>query len=130
MKVEEPQKLTEDVRTKLEAAAAIGCNFEECAFYANISKSSLYNWFESVPGLRERLDALHDKPVIKARQTVVSSLDDVSQAKWYLGKKRPAEFGEGADGASATAKVNPDGSVDLTMRLKKYADEPEADKLS
>jgi hypothetical protein len=105
MKIDEPVKLTPEVSLKLEQAAAIDATWEECAFYAGISVATLYNWLESVEGLRERLEALRKKPVLKARQTVVSSLDTPSMALEYLKCKRKDEFAQrsettGADGKS------------------------------
>lgn len=67
---------------------------EEIAFYANISKQSLYNWMESDEKFRERLDELRASPVLKARTTMVEALDKPEHAKWYLERKSKREFAE------------------------------------
>ena len=106
MKIENPVKLDDSVTTKLEQAAAIDATWEECAFYANISVSCLYNWLESVEGLRERLEALRNKPVLKARQTIINSLEVPKDAQWYLERKRKKEFGSSLDLTSGNEKLN------------------------
>ena len=87
-----PHKLTDEVRLKLEEAAAIDATIEEMAFYANISKQSIYNWMEADPALKERLDALRQRPMMKARQTIVTSLCTTSGAQWYAERKAKKEF--------------------------------------
>ena len=85
-------KLTNDVRLKLEQAFALDCSVKEACFYANISKQTYYNWAESFPELEKTFDRLRQKPILKARQTIVRSLDEVDTAKWYLERKRKNEF--------------------------------------
>ena len=97
MKISNPVKLTPEVRLKLEQAAAIDAQWEEMAFYAGISKASLYNWLESVEGLKERLDELRARPVLKARQTVVTNCGEPAGARWYLERKLKKEFGPNID---------------------------------
>ena len=70
------------------------CTMEEIAFYANISKQTLYNWMESDKKFKERLDELRTNPVLKARRTIVDKLDNAEHAKWYLERKRKTEFSQ------------------------------------
>lgn len=128
--IEEPQKLTQEVRAKLEEAAALDCTWEEMAFFAGISKSSLYNWLASVDGLKDRLHDLKQSPVLKARRTVVGALDQPGMALSYLERKRRSEFATrqeqtGADGRDLydplAKKI-----ADLGESLRNpHADEPE-----
>jgi len=118
-------KYSKDVRLKLEAAAAFDATWEEIAFYAGISKQTLYTWMKDDPKLKERLDALRLNPVLSARKTVVESLKDPVFAFKYLSKKKRDEFGDEAEiAAHATATAADGTSVDLTLRVKKYEDEP------
>ncbi|MCK9598074.1 MAG: hypothetical protein M0R37_12095 [Bacteroidales bacterium] len=131
MKVENPVKLTDEVSLKLEQAAAIDATWEECAFYAGISPACLYNWLESVEGLRERLEALRNKPVLKARQSLVGSLDSPEMALKYLERKRKVEFAlrlesTGADGEALFADVT-ETLKSLTEQLRADEDAEDAD---
>ena len=88
-----PTKMTPEVRQKIEEAAAIDASVEEIAFYAGISRDTLWRWCKADPELSDRIEALRQKPVLKARQTVVKSLEEPGSAFRYLERKRPAEFG-------------------------------------
>ena len=82
-----------DVVNKLEEAFAIDASIEEACFYANISRQSYYNNVKEGSELFDRFQALRNKPVLKARQTVVKSLDDPNHAFKYLERKKKKEFG-------------------------------------
>jgi hypothetical protein len=121
MRVENPVKLTPEVRLKLEQAAAIDAQWEEMAFYAGISKGTLYNWLESVDGLKDRLNELRAKPILKARQTVVSNCDEPGGARWYLERKLKKEFGPNIDMTTDGQKLqNPVllNSPEITAKIK------------
>lgn len=87
-----PTELNDDVRRKIEEAAAIGASIEEIAFYAGVHRATLYRWMEADQELRDRIDELREKPILKARQTVVNSLDDPGNAFRYLERKKAKEF--------------------------------------
>ena len=78
---------------KLEQVWAMGGSDEEAAFYAEISKASLSEYLSRTPEISERKEALKEKPILKARQTVIKDLDTPSTAQWYLERKRKNEFG-------------------------------------
>lgn len=88
-----PSEMTEEKVKKLEEVFAIDGTVQEACFYADISKQTYYNWLEKRPELVDRFEALRERPVLKARQTVVKSLDDPEYAFKYLEKKRKNEFG-------------------------------------
>lgn len=92
-----PTVMTEDVLQKLELAFAIDCSDEEACAYADIAESTLYNYQKENPYFLERKHRLKHRPVLKARQTVVKSLDDPNHAFKYLEKKRKMEFGSAID---------------------------------
>ena len=91
------------VLQKLEEVFAIGGTDTEACFYAGIGTSTLYEYQKDNPEFVERKEALKEKPILKARQTVVKSLDNPDMALKYLERKRKAEFSlrveqTGADG--------------------------------
>ena len=79
---------------KLEESFAIGASIGEACFYANISHQTYYNHVKDGEELFERFNALREKPVLKARQTVANDLGNVETAKWYLERKRKGEFSQ------------------------------------
>jgi len=81
----------ESVVKKLEEAFSKGANITTACFYADISRQTLYNWYEKDPELKERFDALQQNPVMKALDTIYSNLSDKETAKWYL-ERRNKDF--------------------------------------
>lgn len=90
-------KLTEETVKKLEEAFAIDATVEEACFYANISKPTYYDWIKKDEKLEERLNALRNKPVLKARQEVVKGLINYQNSMDYLKRKRGKEFSDKQD---------------------------------
>lgn len=95
-----PPKWGPEAFHKIEVAASYGCTMPEIALHAGISLKTLYEWKdEKIVGdgsnktLGERIKELRNKPILKARETVVKRLDDLGNAHWYLEKKLPHEFG-------------------------------------
>ncbi len=86
--------VTPEVLMKLEQAFAIGATDLEACFYANISKSTLYNYQKTNPEFLERKNELKQKPVLAARKVIVDAIDkdDREMAKWYIQRKRKGEF--------------------------------------
>lgn len=87
-----PTIMTDDTIKKLEEVFALGGSDSEACFYANISKQTLYNYQKEHPEFVDRKEALKEKPILKARQTVVKALDDPKDAQWFLERKRKEEF--------------------------------------
>jgi len=87
-----PPKLTETTVKKIEEGAALGCTDTEIALKAGISRTTFYEWIKNDPALADRLDELREKPFLKARQTIVDSLDNPKDAQWYMERKKKGEF--------------------------------------
>lgn len=100
-----PSEMSEEKVKKLEEVFAIDGTIEEACFYADISKQTYYDWLKRKPELIDRFDALRNRPVLKARQTVVKSLDNPDHAFKYLEKKRKKEFGNAVDLTSGGEKI-------------------------
>jgi predicted DNA-binding protein YlxM (UPF0122 family) len=93
-KVGRPTVMTDETRRKIEEAAALDASVEEICYYANISRDTYYTWIKKDPEFSDRIEKLRQRPILKARQTVVNSLDTPAHAFEYLKKKRKAEFGD------------------------------------
>lgn len=98
-----PTVMTSDVVIKLEQAFAIDATVEEACSYAEISRNTFYEYLKKNPEFQDRIDDLRNRPILKARQTIVKSLDNPNQAQWYLERKKKREFAQrneytGADG--------------------------------
>jgi len=89
-----PSKKTDSIVRKLEEATALDASIPEVCFYAGISKDTYYRWIKDDPKLSDRLKALRNKPVLKAREAIIKNLDDPNVSKWYLEKKMKKEFGQ------------------------------------
>ena len=88
-----PTLMTDETLKKLEEAFALGCTDSEACFYADISHQTLYNYQEKHPEFVERKEALKQRPILQARQTVIANLkSDVKNAQWFLERKAKNEF--------------------------------------
>ncbi|MEX1013647.1 MAG: hypothetical protein WDZ80_00615 [Candidatus Paceibacterota bacterium] len=92
-----PTKMTNETVNKLEQAFAIGCTDEEACSYAGISRETLNKYQNKNKEFLDKKHELKLKPVLKARQTIVNGLGNISVAQWYAGKKMRKEFGNNID---------------------------------
>lgn len=90
--VENPTKLDDATVQKLEEAFSMDCSVAEACLLANISRQTYFNWMASFPEMKERFDQLRQKPILKARMTVVHSLNNPDNAFRYLERKKKDEF--------------------------------------
>ena len=88
-----PTVMTKEICQKIEEVASLGGTFEEMAMYADITRQSIYAYMEEHPEYSDRIDALREKPILKARNTIMADMDTPDTAKWYLERKRKSEFG-------------------------------------
>lgn len=87
-----PSKQTATTVKKLEEVFALDGSVEEACFYAGISRETYYQWIKADQSLSDRFEALRNKPVLKARKTVVDSLANPDYAFRYLERKKKDEF--------------------------------------
>lgn len=90
-------KLTDETIKKLEEIFLLDGTLEEACFFANISKQTLYNWYQENPKIKERMDALRNEPFLKARRTIVENLSNPQYAFEYMKRKKKDEFSERAE---------------------------------
>ena len=104
------QIVDDSVLQKLQTAFSLGCSDEEASSFAEIAVSTLYNYQKKNPDFLEWKQQLKEKPILKARNTVVKNLDDPKIALEYLKAKKKDEFGQrmeitGTDGTPLTPPV-------------------------
>lgn len=87
-----PTLMTEETINKLEEVFALGGTDKEACFYAGISHQTLYSYQEKHPEFVERKEALKEKPILKARNTLVNALNIPEYALKFLERKKKDEF--------------------------------------
>jgi len=87
-----PTKMTSEVISKLEHAFGISATDREACLYAGILPQTLYTYQKKKPEFVERKSQLKLSPNLKARQTLVTSLDQASGAQWWAERKMKGEF--------------------------------------
>jgi len=85
--------MTKSVLQKLKEAYLMGCTDREACLLAGISESTLYDYQSKNKEFLEQKQRFKTNPTIKARQTVIASLNDPKVAMWYLERKCKNEFG-------------------------------------
>ena len=93
-KVGRPTILTPEIIAKLEQAFSMGCSDLEACFYADIGKTTLYNYQNAHPEFVERKERLKERMIFKARTVIADALNnkDENTARWYLERKKKDEF--------------------------------------
>lgn len=109
-KVGRPTVMTDEVIRKIEEVAALDGSVAEMAYYAGVHVDTVYDHLKKDKEFSDRINALRERPILKARQTVIKSLDTPEGARWYLQRKKKLEFSErteitGADGAALSIEV-------------------------
>ena len=89
-----PTKKTPEIISKIEEVAALDGSVEEMAYYAGIHRDTLRVWLSEDEEFSARIQELRERPILKARQTIVKSLDMPQNAQWYLARKKKLEFAE------------------------------------
>ncbi len=88
-----PTVMTDEVIRKIEEVAALDGSVGEMAYYAGIHPDTIYKKLKEDKDFSDRITALRERPVLKARQTIVKALEDPNHAFKYVEKKRKKEFG-------------------------------------
>lgn len=103
--------MTPEILERLRQAFAIGCTDEEACAYAKISTSTLYEYQKDNHEFVEEKERLKKEPILKAKHTVVQSLNDVKDAQWYLERKSRDEFSPRQEVKSDSTNTNLDVDV-------------------
>lgn len=89
-----PSVRTRDVARKLEEAAEMDATVVEMCLWADISRSTYYEWMQDDPEFLDRLESLRSRPILNARRAVTDAIaaGDVDTAFKYLERKKKDEF--------------------------------------
>lgn len=112
-----PTVMTEELINKLETVFALGGTDKEACFYAGISHQTLYDYQALHPEFVERKEALKQQPILKARQTVVTALNQPQHAQWFLARKAKDEFSERVETKNETTVIE-----ETSPEVKKLAE--------
>lgn len=88
-----PNAIDEVILGKLEQAFSEGNSYKTACEYAGIHPSTLYVYQSENPQFKEWKESLKERPVLKAKHTIIKHLDDPKVAQWYLEHKAKDEFG-------------------------------------
>ena len=121
---------TPQLRKKIEEATALDATIEEVCFYADISKPTYYELLKKDEDFSNRLIALRNRPVLKARQTVNEKMtESYANAMDYLKRKKKIEFGESVDVTSdGKALPTPILKLDAVLRNNSNTEDKETGK--
>jgi predicted DNA-binding protein YlxM (UPF0122 family) len=90
--------LTDTLRVKIEEVAALDGTVEEMAYYCDVSRQTIYNWFSADPAFFDKVQRLRERPILLARQTINKKMgESYNNAIDYLKRKKRLEFGDNID---------------------------------
>ena len=115
-----PTVMTEEVIKKLEYAFSQGCTDGEACLLANISRASLGKYCAENAEFADRKAILKENPMLKARMTIIKSLDEVEHAKWFAERKMKGEFAPRQERTGSDGKPLFNYSEEPQKRMKKY----------
>ena len=89
-----PTIMTSEAVQKLEQAISWGATDLQACFFADLSKSTLYNYQNANPEFVERKEALKSNLGLIAKRVIHDSIvdDNGYDAKWYLERKEQKEY--------------------------------------
>ena len=90
-KVGRPTVMTPEVLASVKEAYLMGCSTQEASAFADIGFRTLYDYIDVNPEFSQKVEAWKLSPFLKAKRTIIDSLDDTKNAQWYL-ERRAKEF--------------------------------------
>ena len=87
-----PTVMTPEILSMLRSAFLIGASDEEACAYAEIGKSTLYDYQNDHPEFSEQKDQWKKNPILKAKTSVIDGLKDPELALKYLELRDRDEF--------------------------------------
>lgn len=103
--------MTPETIKKLEEAFGMDCSIGEACFFADISQVTYHDRINKNPELSNRFNALRERPVLLARQSVIKNMQKNGElALKYLERKKKNEF---------TPKTEVDHSWNVTSTIVK-----------
>jgi len=98
-------KMTPERIELLREAFLFDSTITEACLYADINCATYYNWKKKNPELFDKLEALRENPVMKAKKTVLDDIGNPQTAKWLLERKRKADYGNQLDVTTGGDKI-------------------------
>jgi hypothetical protein len=120
-----PTVMTSENIAKLEEAFLNGATDKEAMFIADISSSTFYDYCKENPEFAERKEALKDMVKYRARQNIVSAINDGDKtlSQWYLERKAKDEFSQRTEQTGKDGKdLVPDTSGEVRELANKFDD--------
>lgn len=120
-----PTVMTPVVVSKLEQAFSLDSTISEACFYAGITRETYYEFLKREPEYADRFEALRNRLVLKARETVAREIGKNYQNSMdYLTRKRKNEFSTrqeltGAEGTPLTPTLTDEEKEKLLKLIKK-----------
>jgi PBSX family phage terminase large subunit len=94
-----PGLRTESVQ-KLEKAFSMGLNVSQACGYAQVPRSTYYNYVKTTKDEKERLEGLRITPIVTATEVLLKAIagndesrPDILAARWYLEKRSREDYG-------------------------------------
>ncbi len=87
-----PTKMTDENVGKLRTAFLMGCDDNEACAYAEIHRTTLYDYQLEHPEFTDMKEAWKQNPILEAKHTIFDDLKNPDTAKWYLERKLKGEF--------------------------------------
>ena len=103
-----PSKYSPEVVAKLKSALQNGFNIDQACLYAEISPDTFYRWIDKRKGFSEQMVRAKERPNMKAKEVVIASINngDTTDAKWWLERRMPEEFGKSYNDGGVTNNFN------------------------
>lgn len=113
-----PTSMTVDVVGKLLAAFNNAYNITEACQYANIDRSTYYDWLAKDDTFSYKMSQAQSAPNMKAKAVIIEAIKagDVNTARWYLNARDPDFKAKGEIGT-------PEGQQATEAKLKEFMDD-------
>jgi len=82
-----PSKKTPELFERLKQAFLLGATYKEASLYSGISEKTLKNYIRNDHEFLPQIELWRSEPTLKAKQTIINSLDQPRVAQWYLERK-------------------------------------------
>ena len=108
--------MTPDAIGKLEEAFANGATDEQACFYANIHKTTLYEYQTRHPEFKDRKHGLKSHLQLIAKNNIAREIKDgsVPQSNWLLERKEKGEYSARQEGKIGFEPLVIDHTIKLT----------------
>jgi hypothetical protein len=115
-----PTKMTPEILETLRQGFVMGFTDEEACLYANIGKTTLYEYCKDHPEFTELKEQLKKSTILIAKKNVQREIQsgDKDMTKWYLERKAKDEF-------STKTEILNSGDASVVVKITKNRSEAE-----